>query len=270
MTRWLAALIALSVPLVSAAAQAPAGTLSPHRAVYEMALLNARTGSGIADVRGEMAVQYLRDCQGWTFEHRSELEVAFVETGSIRLSTRATSWESVDSTLYTFSLRHASDGTETERIEGRARISEQEEGVAEFTAPKAQRFVLPRGTLFPVAHNDVVLAAAVRAGGPVTLSRHVFDGMGAEGPFEVNAIVGPARPAAVPNPAAEPLAGLAVWRLSLAYFPLAAPEAVPKHELAMRLYANGVADDLTIDFADFTVRAVLEKLELLDAPACKD
>lgn len=270
MIRRLLALTALSVLLLSPAAEALAGALSPHRAVYEMTLLKTRTGSGIAGVRGEMAVQYQRDCQGWTFEHRSVLEVSFVETGSIRLSTRATSWESVDGTEYVFALRHASDGTETERIEGRARVSEGEEGIAEFTAPEAQRFVLPRGTLFPVAHSDAVLAAAARAGGPVTLSRHVFDGMGVEGPFEVNAVVRPAGPPAEPNPAAASLAGLDAWRLNLAYFQLAAPEALPKHEIAMRLYVNGVADELQIDFSDFTVHAALEKIDLLDAPVCRD
>jgi hypothetical protein len=269
--RWLfalAALISLSVPPVTVAAEVRAGAAVPYRAVYTMTLLSARSGSGIAAVRGEMAVQWLQDCQGWTAEHLSELEIAFVESEPVRLSTRATSWESADSTQYIFAVRHVADGEETERVEGHARVTTAEEGLAAFTAPEPRNVVLPRGTLFPLAHAEAVLAAAERARAPVTLSRHVFDGMGADGPFEVNAIISPARSASPSTPATAVLAGLAAWRLNLAYFPVSAPEAEPKHEMAMRIYANGVVDELTIDFGDFSVRAVLEQLEILDAAAC--
>lgn len=269
-TRSLLALFVLAVSLASASVPVLAAGFLPHRAVYSMTLHSSRTGSGIAAVDGEMAVQWVQDCQGWTFDHRSILDITFVESEPVRLSTHASSWESADSTRYIFSLRHAANGDETERVEGTASLRKAGEGgTVEFTAPRAKRIDLPRGTLFPVAHSEAVLDAARRVNDTVTVSRYVFDGMGNDGAFEVNAIVSPAEAPDKPG-AAQALSRLAVYRLSLAYFPVDTAEAEPKHEMAMLLYANGVADDLVIDFEDFTVRAVLAKVEMLDVPACRE
>ena len=270
-TRSLSAALALAFVLGSACAPALAATFAPHRAVYAMVLGKSRPGSGVAAVSGEMAVQWTRDCQGWTFEHHSLLDIAFAESEPVRLSTHASSWESDDSTQYSFTMRHAADGRETERVEGRATVAKAGDGFVDFIAPEKQRMELPGGTLFPVAHSEAVLDAAERARGATTLSRPVFDGMGDDGPFDVNAVVSPGKANSSSNPAAAPLSKLASYRLSLAYFPVDSVEAEPKHEMEMLLYANGVADDLMIDFDDFTVRAVLQKVEMLHAPpSCPD
>jgi hypothetical protein len=59
-----------------------------------------------------------------------------------------------------------------------------------------------------------------------------------------------------------------MFNATIAYFETGAIEAEPKHEMAMRIFANGVSDDLVIDFEQFTVRAVLEQVDMLPVPDC--
>ena len=102
------------------------------------------------------------------------------------------------------------------------------------------------------------------------LWRTVFDGSGEIGLFGVSAaLVEALAPEASVSEGLEAIKDQPSWRLRLAFFDLGGPEAAePQQEQALRIYANGVVDELVLDFPEFSVRAVLEELEPLDAPAC--
>lgn len=246
--------------------------LASHRALYEMTLDRSHSGSGINGVSGEMAVEWLRACDGWTFQHQSSMTVEFAAGETVELSTTATSWESFDGRHYRFSLRNLTDGEQSERIEGTAAVDGHDRaGQAELTSPKPQRFVLPAGTLFPVAHTREVLRRAM-SGKPLTMFEAVvFDGMGDDGPMAATTTIGrERRGVAAKGTASAKLAGQKLWPVSVAYYPVASASPLPKQEIGMSLYANGVADDLLIGFDDFVVRAKLAKLEYVKAPDCSD
>jgi hypothetical protein len=250
-------------------AAALADGFAPHRAVYRTTMVSARGGSGIADVSGQLAAQWRKDCQGWTFEYRSVLNITLAEGPPLRLASHATSWESLDGRRYNFTMRHVSNGKEAERIEGAATLAADGSGTVRFTSPTPREIKLPRGTLFPTAHSEAVLAAAAGLKGVKTLSRVVFDGMGDEGPMALNALMTPHRAKPEADKALpKPLAGMASYNTTMAYFDLGAASAEPTHEMAMRLFANGVGDGLVLDFKDFTVRGALTRLDMLDAPSC--
>lgn len=263
-----AALACMTATAGLAVPAALASGFAPHRAVYVMTLETARSGSGIAAVSGRMAVQWKHDCQGWTFDHRSVLDLAMAEGDPVRVATHGSSWESEDSRRYTFTLRNLTNDEETDRVEGVARIDGDGTGSVNFTRPAPRAIPLPKGTLFPVAHSRIVLDAGAGLQRTRTISRIVFDGMGDDGAFQVNAVLSPLRnkPDAEKTPAA--LNGLAAFRATVAYFDIGAAQAEPKQEMAMRIFANGVADDLVIAFEEFTVRAALEQLEMLPVPDC--
>lgn len=258
----------MTATLGPAVPAALADGFAPHRAVYSMTLVSARGGSGITAASGRMAVQWQHDCQGWTFDHRSVLDLAMAEGDPVRVATHASSWESEDSRQYSFTLRNLTNDKETDRVEGMARIGGDGAGTVTFTQPEPRDLPLPKGTLFPVAHSKVVLDAGAGLKRSRTISRLVFDGMGEEGAFQVNAVLTPARDRPDAGKAAARLAGLATFNATIAYFETGAAEAEPKHEMAMRIFANGVSDDLVIDFEQFTVRAVLEQVDMLPVPDC--
>ena len=59
------------------------------------------------------------------------------------------------------------------------------------------------------------------------------------------------------------------WRVQMAYFPTGAAESTPESEQVTRLFANGVAGSIEIDYGDFVVDAKLAELEELEAKACE-
>jgi len=261
-------LIIVAVAAVLLTGAAGAANLVPHRALYVLSLDKADRGSQVASVSGEMGVDWSRSCAGWTFEHRSLMDVAFAERRPIRLVTNAATWESADGREFRFTVRNLTDGRIAETIEGTAHMAKSgAAGQIQFTAPKRKRMSLPVGTLFPIAHAVAVIDAADRSA--TMLTRHVFDGMGFDGAFEVSAVLGAPRMSVVQHfPGAQARAHRRHFPVQLAYFKAADPAGLPVHEVGMHLFDDGIADQLLMRFDDFIVRARLDRLELEAPPDC--
>ncbi len=261
-----AVFMALSGAAVAGAAVAV--DLASHLALYSMTLHSAKSGSGVNSVRGEMAVDWMRTCSGWTFEHRSLIDVGFSQGDPVRLSTNATSWESLDGLEYRFSIRNLKNGKLADKVAGVARLGALgAEGSVSFSAPKRRTLVLPAGTMFPVRHSVELIGLVGRA--PKMMTRIVFDGMSFDGAFELSAVLGrPATRKANGGKGLEALAGRRYWPVQFAFFPVKSRSPLPENEVGMRVYDNGVSDALLIGFGEFTVRATLSKLQILKPPAC--
>ena len=265
-------LFAIAVAVFCFASTAARGVeFAAHRALYTMTLVNAEAGSGIAAVAGKMAVEWRNACTGWTFEYRSVIDVDFAERDPLRLSTSATTWESRDGRDYRFSVRHKTNGEDTERLEGTAvGRKEDRQGRVDFTEPKPRKMTLPPGTLFPIAHSSAIMKVLAQGRTPAFLSRMVFDGMDVDGLYQVSAAIGNVLPGQEGVlPADGSMSGMKSWPVDLAYFSASSKKPEPDHEIQMHLYANGVADDMVMEFDDFTVRATIGRLELLADPPCR-
>ena len=66
----------------------------------------------------------------------------------------------------------------------------------------------------------------------------------------------------------ELLAGQPSWRVRLAFFPMSRRTPEPDREQAFRFFANGVVDELQLDYEDFTIVGTLEELTPLPDPGC--
>lgn len=230
----------------------------PHRAVYGLVLDRAHSDKGVSQASGELAVEWRQSCSGWTFEYRSLIDIGYGEGGRLQLATYASTWEELNGKVFRFNVRHESNGKVIESIEGHATLDENG-GAVTFSRPEEKRLSLPRGTLFPVAHSLDVVRAAQSNPPPVFRTRHVFDGMDSEGAYLVNAVIGKGSRASTGPPA---LRGLMAWPVHLGYFSDSAdPE--PRFELGMKLFANGITDELTMALPEITLRGRIQKLELL-------
>ena len=69
-------LIVVAVAAVLLTGAAGPANLVSHRALYVLSPETADQGSHEASVSGEMGVDRSRSCAGWTFEHRSLMELA--------------------------------------------------------------------------------------------------------------------------------------------------------------------------------------------------
>ena len=263
----------LLIPFLVVASFAPrsalAGTeIQPHRAVYDMELAALGSGGRVSNVSGRMEFEWARVCDGWTVSQRSRMQVIYVEGNEIDFGWTMSSWESDDGLKYRFFIRRLHGGGTTEEVRGSAEIEGPgKPGKAVFTHPEARELALPAGTMFPTKHSIVLLDAARDQKLP--LWRNVFDGSGEQGIYGVNAaLVAQLAPGEETAPVTKDLAKLSSWRMQLAFFGLDETAAEPEHEQALRIFQNGIVDDLILDYEEFSVRATLKELETLEPPGC--
>lgn len=244
-----------------------AASLVPHTAHYVMKLQSARGGSGIDAVTGDMAIRWEGDCSGWTMSNRTVFDVTYTGGDTVRVTMDASTWEAAAGDRYTFLVRTLFNDKETERVEGKARV-DGGRGIAEFTLPTRKTMELPAGIMFPTAHTKMVLDAAGET--PEIIRATVFDGFTDGGAQFVNAIVGKrladgkSAKSAFPELQKQP-----AWGISLAFFDAAKADAEPNSEIRLKIFRNGIAESMEMDFGDFRLLAALKDLKSGKAPACK-
>lgn len=243
-----------------------AAQLAPYRAAYVLKYDGAPSGSGIVDANGAMTAEWRQTCEGWSVEQRIRMELINGEGEAMVTDTGYTSWESSDGLTFRFNVRTLRNEELTEEFGGDAKVNGRGgAGTARFSGPDKRTMKLPPGTLFPMAHSELLLRAA--EAGKQRFFATVFDGATKEGAAEVNAVIGK-RGVVAQGEKTEPLTTRPYWQVRLAFFELGSDESTPHYELGMRMFDNGVAGDQTMDFGDFRVRAVLTEIEPLPKPKC--
>jgi hypothetical protein len=253
--------------LPAPAAPAPAAIeISPHRAIYKMSLASARSSSTVSDVRGQMMFEWADACDGWTIEQRFQLRFLYTEGEQVDMSTNYATWEAKDGHSYRFNVRKLVNGEVDEELRGTAESHDDRPGVARYLKPEAQEIELPDGTMFPTMHTIQLLRHAMA--GDKVFGTTVFDGSDTEGATEINTVLGLKKELARDDRFDAKLFHGSTWPVRMAFFPLASEEAAPEYEMSLSLLENGVAQSMLIDYGDFTVTAVLEKLESMPRPRC--
>jgi hypothetical protein len=242
--------------------------LLPHRAVYRMSLISATRASEVVGAEGAMFYRFARGCDGWTIENRTYLRLTYDNGTDAETVWNYASWEANDGLSFRFHARYDQNGHIVEKLEGEADLPEKgAAGTARFARPADKVIKLPEGTLFPTEHMRRFIDVAAAGGKGFT--RIVFDGASLDNPFLVNAVFGPLSQARADALAAA--AGLApgpAWWARLAFFPYYSPTALPEFEIGAEYRADGIADSITQQFNDFTLKVRLKELEVLPAPDC--
>ena len=259
--------IAFAAALILLAPAAVAGGLAPHVAHYTMKLLSARSGSNIESVVGDMLVRWDGDCAGWTMTNRTVFDVGYTGGDRVRIAMDATTWESAPGDRYTFLVRTRFNEKESDRIEGTARL-DGDSPVANFISPVKKQIALPRDTILPTQHTKTVLASA--GGTPKIVRANVFDGFTFGGAQFVNAIIGGRLAQGNgPQSAFPELRQQPAWIVNLAFFSTGKADAEPDSEISLKIFANGIAERMDMDFGDFRVRGDLKEVKIVRSPTCK-
>ena len=264
------ALCAAAVAVVlSLAGQAEAANFLPHRAIYALTLAKDQTDFGaVVDARGKLQFEWEDVCDGWSVRQRTQIIVTHKDDSEVAFGWSLNSWESKDGLSYRFFIRRLLADGENLETRGSAQLeSEGGVGQASFTAPEEREIELPRGTIFPTRHSLDVIAAV--ESGEVPLWRVVFDGSGDEGLYGINVALARDLPPEMKATIDSPLVrDLRSWRVGVAYFGMDSDSAEPEFEQEMRLFPNGVVDQLLLDYGEFTLDASLADLQELPAPDC--
>ena len=244
-------------------------TFTPHRAVYELSLEKSRGSGPISRAQGKLEFEWADICTGWTVSQKTLVQLVSEDGRVIDFGWTLNSLESKDGTYYRFFIRRLNAGTETEIQRGEARLDGPGlGGIATYSEPATREITLPKGTMFPSAHSLLLMNAAENDEFP--LWRKVFDGSGDDGGlYGISAAFTGALPAGSTVQLESPLLeGQKSWRVQLAYFGADENVSLPEHEQLFRIYANGVVDEMLLDYGDFILRADLTTLEPLPAAQC--
>ena len=248
-----------SVPAPSAPApSAPAASgsdLAAHRALYQLTLGSAQ--GDVAAATGTMAYEVLDACDGWATRQRLDMTVTNRDGQDIKMVSDYTTWESKNGTRLRFQTKQTTDTAVTSEVAGEATKSAAS-GSVQYTTPADTRIDLPPGTLFPMEHTGAIIAGA--EAGKKFLAIPLFDGTSAEGAQNSSiAITSWEGPKADKWP---DLAKLPSGKVHVAFFDRKDSAQQPDYEVTMRYWQNGVADDLAMDFGDFTMNGKLVEFKL--------
>ena len=256
---------AKDAPAAAPLAPLTARALASHRGVYSLTLDRARENAGIVEVSGAMLYELIDACESWTTRQRFSMKLRNREGTELETGSDYATLESMDGRTLRFSLTQVTQGAVSSRVAGQAELGPDGSGVARYSEPEVKELPIPPGTLLPNTHTIAALNAA-RAGQRILVAP-IFDGTSADGAQESTTVLAPWQ-GATPMPEAPSLASLGSSRMRIAFFEPDGEQAggarTPSYEVSLRYFENGVADDMIMDFGEFTVRAKLMKLE--DAP----
>lgn len=264
-----------AAPWSAANAAAPGGLIqfAPHRAVYEITLERAASGSGVVELAGRMVYELNGShCEGYTQNMRFVTRIVS-QDGSEQLNDlRTSSWEDGEGRRLRFNSEQYRDSNLVETTTGDAqRMAAQGPITVNVTRPDSQRLEIDAANLFPMQHSTALLTAAEK--GQRQLVSGLYDGSDkGEKAYQTSAWIG-ARIAA--GKAADIPAGLeqlSSWPVSIAYFEPGSEDkdALPAYELSFRIFENGVSTEMTIDYGDFAVRGELKELTFYTRTDCGD
>jgi len=249
---------AATAPLAPLTARA----LASHRGIYSLTLDRARENATIVDVSGAMLFEIIDACESWASHQRFTMTLRDREGTELETGSDYATLESMDGRTLRFSLTHMTQGAIKSRVAGQAELTPDGSGVARYSEPEVKELPIPPGTLLPNTHTIAALNAA-RAGQRLLVAP-IFDGTTADGAQQTTTVLSPWQ-GPQPVPEAPSLSTLGSSRMRIAFFEPDGEQAggarTPSYEVSLRYFENGVADDMIMDFGDFTVRAKLMKLE---------
>ena len=257
------ALSAAFALLAGATLAADAVPLAAHNAQYKLTLDSSRRGD-VAAAGGTMAYEITDACDGWATRQRLQMTITNRDGQDSEMVSDYATWESKDGLQLRFRMRQTTDTAVSEVVEGTASLEATgAPGTVRYTVPETKQAALPAGTVFPMMHTAAILAAA--GGGKRFVAIPIFDGTGDDGAQDSSVVITGWNPPA--SSAYPSLAALSSGRVRIAFYDRTKAAQNPDYEVGMRYWANGVADDLQMDFSDFVMQGKLSELTL-PSPGC--
>lgn len=275
--------IVLSLPLLcgtlpghaqALAAKEP-NKLAPHRAIYEMALDNARSASGITGIDGRMVFEFTGSpCDGYSLNMRMVTHMTDSQGQTNLTDLRSSTWEQGDGQKFRFQSAQYLNDKLGDVTMGRAVRERPNDAVkVKLSQPSYAELNLTGQVLFPTQHSLALIEAA--RGGAVLFQARIYDGSEkGRKVYDTTAFIGKqvssGGDAELESAAKDKgLGELASWPVSIGYFEPKGGDLTPSYQIDFRLYENGVSRELLIDYGDFSIHGTLTALEYLKSAECR-
>jgi hypothetical protein len=242
-----------------------AATMASHRAFYDVRLGAVAQGGGIIGANGVMSMAFEKSCEGWVL--RQQMSIIFKSSDGklIFQESRYGGLESFDGKTYRFATLTKSDADKQE-YKGSASLNGLGKAGAARYDGAAGQLRLPAGTVFPITHTAALIDMAKRGGRHVVVP--LFDGTEGKGAEEVSAFIGLRKSGEkFKGGVSSPLLDRPGWPVRMAVFS-GKLQSEPQYEMGFFQLDNGVSQNLTIEYNDFSLHFDLTRIEPVPAPAC--
>jgi len=248
-----------------------AGALLAHRAVYDLDLGEASEKSGVVGVAGRIVYEFTGSrCEGYSTNYRFVSQMNLQESQRMN-DYQMTTFEDGEGKSFDFVTKFFVDDGLDKETKGSASIDAKTMAV-KLQKPSAETLELP-ATHFPTQHMIELIDKAKT--GENFYETTIFDGSDdADKVMTTTVVIGKKTTPSESDPelpALKTLKSESYWPVSIAYFDLTKQdEEVPSYAISFKLYDNGFTRDLTMSYGDFSIRAKLVGLDLLESKdSCK-
>jgi hypothetical protein len=266
---------AFAALFIVAGPAAAAASLAPHRAVYELKLMEKRGSGGVDRVRGRIVYQFTGDaCAGYALNFRQVTEIGNGEGQTNISDLRSETWEDGAGKSFRFQAKNYLNDDLDRDTDGRADRAADAVKVT-VTKPAKLSKAYEAKTLFPTEHLLKIIEAA-RSDNRL-LEAAVYDGSEAgDKIYDTLTVVGKAEtgvPSGAETAAKRPeFEKETFWPVAISYFERGKKvdgEQTPDYQMSFDLYENGVSRTLKIDYGEFVISGDLVELDMMPATACK-
>lgn len=264
--------IVMVAPAESAVPYVPPEVLAPHRAIYDLSLVETRDQAGVSGAQGRLVYELRRpECKGFALTYRQAMKLQTGEGQAGVVDFRSQTDEDDAFRVFDFTSESIIGAEEPTRIAGRAERKEGDGASVSLQEPQAKTTAIPTSVMFPTQHLRRILEAA--RSGEKTVETLVFDG-GEPGdePTHTFAIIGavvqPGEDRLDDTKGFDGLDRLPRWPVTISYFDVAdgnGGEQTPKFIFNAELFENGIARQLRLDYGRFVVEGRLTRVESLPA-----
>jgi hypothetical protein len=251
-----------------------ASLLVPHRAVYDLSVIESRETAGISSGNGRLVYEFTRQaCNGFKLTYRQVMKVKPAEGPESLIDFRSTTFEDDAAAGFTFDNSNTVNGNTDTVLKGQADRQGTQVNIV-LEKPEERTLKLTGNMLFPTQHLQNIIAAARE--GKSLLEAYVFDGSGkADAAAATLSLIGAAQQGGDKDfetaAQKDSMAKIRYWPVTISYFDPSASSAeqTPKFVFGADLYENGVARNLKLDYGSFVVAGKLVGLEYFPDDAQK-
>lgn len=248
-----------------------AAGLVPHKALYDIKLVETRSGSQIVNIRGNMLYEWQTSCeQAWTSKHRFDLIYEYADGPAMRVTSDFSTYENFNGEEMSFTSERKREGSIIEQLRGQATLNKDADGIARYSIPQNLEQDIPQGAVFPMGHTLGLLEHIKN--NQTFYNATMFDGSDADGPVNINAFIGKSL-GSIKNTQQskaidQTLLDADARNIQLAFFPLKSAEETAEYEMSVVFHENGVISSMLIKYDDFSVIQTLKALEPLKVSKC--
>jgi hypothetical protein len=248
---------------------------APHRAVYDLSLDGAKSGSSVIGVNGRIVYELSGNaCEGYAQSMRFVTQTINQDGEAQTTDLRTSSWESVPAKRLRFSTSTFQNEIQAEQTQGVAtRASDRGPVKVDLARPVKKQADVAGDVYFPIQHSMAIIRAA-RAGRTI-LAADLFDGSETgDKVYSTSTAIGrQMKPGATLSLAkgVSDLDRVPSWPISVSYFATTKDlgDAVPLYEMSYRFHDNGVTSSLRINHGDFAIKGELKELTYFEPSPCK-